>query len=159
MAQEVKNPVCNAGDKGDPGSIPGLGRSSGERNGNPLQFSCLENLKRQKSPAGYTSKGYKEMDRPEHAHMHRGERVQGQGKADPEVCNTSEKTRTGGRIKRVEITPQVIIFLKIYFTAVKTAVPQHTHTHTHTHKERERMSFFFPFSWGLLYWEKKLNAY
>jgi len=27
----------------DPGSIPGLGRSSGEGNGNPLQHSCLEN--------------------------------------------------------------------------------------------------------------------
>ena len=26
-----------------PGSIPGLGRSPGERNGNPLQYSCLEN--------------------------------------------------------------------------------------------------------------------
>ena len=45
MPQEVKNPVCNAGDTGDLGSIPGLGRSPGERNGNPLQFSCLENLK------------------------------------------------------------------------------------------------------------------
>ena len=32
--------ACNAG---DPGSIPGLGRSSGEGNGNPLQYSCLEN--------------------------------------------------------------------------------------------------------------------
>ena len=146
MAQEVKNPVCNAGDKGDPGSIPGLGRSSGERNGNPLQFSCLENLKRQRSPAGYTSKGYKELDRPQHADMHRGERGQGQGKADPEVSNSSEKTRTGGRIKRVEIAPQVIMFLKVYFIAVRTAVPQHTHTHTHTHTQRERMSFFFPFS-------------
>ena len=31
---------CNAGDQG---SIPGLGRSSGEGNGNPLQYSCLEN--------------------------------------------------------------------------------------------------------------------
>ena len=31
---------CNAG---DPGSIPGSGRSSRERNGNPLQYSCLEN--------------------------------------------------------------------------------------------------------------------
>ena len=31
--------VCNAG---DPGSIPGLGRSCGEGNGNPLQYSCLE---------------------------------------------------------------------------------------------------------------------
>ena len=27
----------------DPGSIPGSGRSSGEGNGNPLQYSCLEN--------------------------------------------------------------------------------------------------------------------
>ena len=32
--------ACNAG---DPGLIPGLGRSPGERNGNPLQYSCLEN--------------------------------------------------------------------------------------------------------------------
>ena len=29
---------------GDPSSIPGLGRSLGEGNGNPLQYSCLENL-------------------------------------------------------------------------------------------------------------------
>ena len=28
---------------GDPGLIPGSGRSSGKRNGNPLQYSCLEN--------------------------------------------------------------------------------------------------------------------
>ena len=28
---------------GDPGSVPELGRSSGEGNGNPLQYSCLEN--------------------------------------------------------------------------------------------------------------------
>ena len=36
-----KESACNAG---DPGSIPGLGRSPGERNSNPLQYSCLENL-------------------------------------------------------------------------------------------------------------------
>jgi len=29
---------------GDPGSIPGFGRSPGEGNGNPFQYSCLENL-------------------------------------------------------------------------------------------------------------------
>ena len=29
----------------DPGSVPGLGRSPGEGNGNPLQYSCLENSK------------------------------------------------------------------------------------------------------------------
>ena len=33
--------ACSAG---DPGSIPGLGRSPGEGNGNPLQYPCLENL-------------------------------------------------------------------------------------------------------------------
>ena len=41
---EVKNPLANTGKLGDAGSIPGSGRSPGERNGNPLQFSCLENL-------------------------------------------------------------------------------------------------------------------
>ena len=35
-----KDSVCNAG---DPGSIPGLGRFPGEGNGNPFQYSCLEN--------------------------------------------------------------------------------------------------------------------
>ena len=35
----VKNPPANAGDKRDMGSIPGLGRSFGEGNGNPLQYS------------------------------------------------------------------------------------------------------------------------
>ena len=37
-----KESACSAG---DPGSIPGLGRSPGEGNGDPLQYSCLENLK------------------------------------------------------------------------------------------------------------------
>ena len=40
----VKSPSANAGDEGDAGLIPGLGRSSGGGNGNPLQYSCLENL-------------------------------------------------------------------------------------------------------------------
>ena len=38
---EVKASACSVGDLG---SIPGLGRSPGEGNGNPLQYSCLENL-------------------------------------------------------------------------------------------------------------------
>ena len=37
---EVKASACSAG---DPDSIPGWGRSPGEGNGNPLQYSCLEN--------------------------------------------------------------------------------------------------------------------
>ena len=36
---EGKESACN---EGDPGSIPGSGRSSGDRNGNPLEYSCLE---------------------------------------------------------------------------------------------------------------------
>ena len=39
----VKNLPVNAGDAGDIGSIPGLGRFPGEGNGNPLQYSCLGN--------------------------------------------------------------------------------------------------------------------
>ena len=39
----LKTPSANAGDTGDTGSILGLGRSLGVGNGNPLQYSCLEN--------------------------------------------------------------------------------------------------------------------
>ena len=39
----VKNPPANAGARGDVGSVPGSGRSPGEENGNPLQYSCLGN--------------------------------------------------------------------------------------------------------------------
>ena len=38
-----KNLPVDTGDVGDEGSIPGSGRSPEERNGNPLQYSCLEN--------------------------------------------------------------------------------------------------------------------
>ena len=43
LAQLVKNPPANAGNRRDKGSIPGLGRSPGEGNDNPLQYPCLEN--------------------------------------------------------------------------------------------------------------------
>ena len=39
---DSKESACNVGDLG---LIPGLGRSSGEGNDNPLQYSCLENFK------------------------------------------------------------------------------------------------------------------
>ena len=44
MVLEVKNPPANTADTGDVGSIPGSGRSPEEGNGNPLQYSCLENF-------------------------------------------------------------------------------------------------------------------
>ena len=40
VGSDGKESACSAG---DPGSIPGLGRSPGEGNGSPLQYSCLEN--------------------------------------------------------------------------------------------------------------------
>ena len=52
---------------GDAGSVPGLGRSSGEGNGNPLQYSCLENSM-EEEPGGTLSMelhspgGHKESD-------------------------------------------------------------------------------------------------
>ena len=50
---DSKESACNAG---DPGSIPGSGRSPGERNGYPLQYPCLENPMTEK-PGGLQSMG------------------------------------------------------------------------------------------------------
>ena len=65
----AKNPSANAGDTGDAGSIPGPGRSPGEGNDNPLQYSFLEKFHGQKSLVGY-SPGAAESDTTEHAHKH-----------------------------------------------------------------------------------------
>ena len=43
VAQREKNLPANAGDTGEVGLIPGLGRPPGVGNGNPLQYTCLEN--------------------------------------------------------------------------------------------------------------------
>ena len=60
---------------GDPGSIPGLGRSPGEGNANPLQYSCLENPMdgeacRLQSMVGYSLWGCKEWHMTEWLHFH-----------------------------------------------------------------------------------------
>ena len=52
--------ACNAGDEGDTGLIPGLGRSPGEGNGYPLQYSCLENS--MDKGAWWATGGCKESD-------------------------------------------------------------------------------------------------
>ena len=55
-----KESACTAG---DPGLIPGLGRSPEEENGNPLQYSCLENpMDRGPWQATYSPWGRKESD-------------------------------------------------------------------------------------------------
>ena len=58
-----KESACNAGDKGEVGSIPGSGRSPGRGHGNPLQYSCLKKIpwteesgRLQPTPGGSKSK-------------------------------------------------------------------------------------------------------
>ena len=50
----VENPPANAGDTGDPGSIPGSGRSHGGGNGNPLQYFLSGKSNGQRNLAGYS---------------------------------------------------------------------------------------------------------
>ena len=50
----VKNPPASAGDTGDTGLMPGLGKSPGGGNGKPLQYSCLKNSHGQSSTVGYS---------------------------------------------------------------------------------------------------------
>ena len=56
--------ACNVGDLG---SIPGWGRSPGEENGNPLQYSCLENPM---DGGAWCLWGHKESDTDERLHFH-----------------------------------------------------------------------------------------
>ena len=55
---DSKESACNAG---DPGLIPGLGRSPGEGSGNPLQCSSLENPHGHRSLVGYSPCGRKRV--------------------------------------------------------------------------------------------------
>ena len=54
----VKNPPANAGDTGDMGSIPGLGRSPGGGHGGPFQYSCLLNPHGQRRLVGYSPESH-----------------------------------------------------------------------------------------------------
>ena len=69
-----KESTCNAGDSGDMGSIPGLGRSPEGGRGNPLQYSCLGNPTEKGAwLATYSPYGRKELDTTEatlHASTH-----------------------------------------------------------------------------------------
>ena len=61
-ASDGKESTCNAG---DPGSIPGSERPPGEDDGYPLQYSYLENSMEQRSLAGCSPQGRKELDMAE----------------------------------------------------------------------------------------------
>ena len=56
---------ASAYNAGDLGSIPGSGRSPGEGNGYPLQYSCLENSTEQRNLVGYSPWGRKALDTTE----------------------------------------------------------------------------------------------
>ena len=67
----IKNLPVNAGDTGDLGSIPGSGRSPGVGNGNPLQYSCLENsMDKGDWQATVCHVGVSESNVTKHAHIH-----------------------------------------------------------------------------------------
>ena len=67
----VKNPPANVGNPGDAGSIPGWGRSPGVGNGNPLQYSCLENpTEKPEGAGGYSPWACKELDTTEQLSTH-----------------------------------------------------------------------------------------
>ena len=66
----VKNPPANAGDTRDAGSIPGLGRSLGERHGNWLQYFFPGESNGKRSVAGYNPWSHRELDMTEPAHTH-----------------------------------------------------------------------------------------
>ena len=58
----VKNPPASAGDARDKGLIPGSERSPGGGNGNPLQYSCLENFLDREAWRAIVHKVMKELD-------------------------------------------------------------------------------------------------
>ena len=62
MGSVVNNPPANV----KTGSVSGLGRSPGDGNGNPLQYSCLRNLLDRTT--GCSSWGHKESDMTEYTH-------------------------------------------------------------------------------------------
>ena len=75
---------ASAYNAGDPGSIPGLGRSPGEGNGNPLQYSCLENPKDtvHRAPKSWTR-----------LHFHSSFSCIGEGNGSPLQCSCLENPR------------------------------------------------------------------
>ena len=78
---EVKASASNVG---NPGSFPVSGRSPGEGNGNPLQYSCLENLMKE-SLVGYSPWGCKESDSTE--------RQMRKGKICPFECRVPKNSK------------------------------------------------------------------
>ena len=125
-----KESICNAGDLG---SIPGSGRSPGEGNGNPLQYSCLENL----------------MDRGAWWATVHGVTKSRTWLSDftftffllpsPPVIQASvfwnfkRMLSNGSTIPEISFLQYVLLFLIPQYMSMCTHAHTHTHSHTHTH--------------------------
>ena len=66
VAPVVKNPPANAGDTKDLGLTPGLERSPGEENGNPLPYSCWENSLNREAWQAPSPRSRRESDMTKH---------------------------------------------------------------------------------------------
>ena len=101
-----KESICNAGDTGDMGLLPGWGSFPGERHGTPLQYSCLENP----------------MDREAWwATVHRVAK------------NRTQLKRLRRHMSEMDWTPSPLNPPPPPSSAVHWPHGQYTHTHTHTH--------------------------
>ena len=81
---------------GDMGSIPGLGRSVREGNGNPLQYSCLGNPMGRGALQAAVHGVEKESDTTEQLHFHFSLSCVGEGNGNPLQCSCLEDPRDGG---------------------------------------------------------------
>ena len=88
-----KASAYNAGDRG---SVHGSGRSAGEGNGNPLQYSCLEKSHGQRSLVGCNPGGRKDSDMTERLHFYFSLSCFGEGNGNPLQCSCLETPRDGG---------------------------------------------------------------
>ena len=91
----VNNLPSNAGDAGDTGLIPRLGRSPGGEHGNPLQYSCLKNPMDRGAWWATNPWGYKQLDMTEHA------------------CNNNNKKTITKTLNKNTDEPSGIIFIHI----------------------------------------------
>ena len=85
LGSDSKESACSVRDLG---SIPVLGRFPGERNGYPLQYSCLENPHGPRNLAGYSIWGYKESDMTERLST---THLSFKGSNSEKICNMSCK--------------------------------------------------------------------
>ena len=76
--------------------IPGSGKSPGEGNGNPLQYSCLEKSHGRGSLGGCSPRGCKELDTTEQLPFHFSHSCIGEGNGNPLQCSCLENPRDGG---------------------------------------------------------------